>query len=251
MTPGSILTITATGTNVAPQSVDGISPFSFGLRLFLVSYDRLPVACATTFGQESAISTNNIQSAKLLTYGSLNEGNSGPFSISLPVTLNSGTGRLLVCAYTRYGDSDDAAWASTEVTIAAGSAKPVIPASRFSFRRVTLGATGGCWPLATTPKEQAQGLRGVRRPAMPMVFVFQKAGSYAFSMAGAPAPLNGVWIGSAKTVIGRWHGTPNSATQHVPPAPVTAVVEYPLGWRAPAEGARLRVGRSCSSRGGF
>jgi uncharacterized membrane protein (UPF0127 family) len=54
-----------------------------------------------------------------------------------------------------------------------------------------------------------------------MVFIYQQAGYYAFSMTGAPVPLNGVWVGSAKTVIGRWHGAPNSATQHIPPAPVT------------------------------
>jgi uncharacterized membrane protein (UPF0127 family) len=245
LTPSSVLTITATGTNVAPQSVDGIAPFSFGLRLFLVSYDRLPVPCATTFGRESAISNNNIQAAKLLTYGSLSEGNSGPFRISLPVTLNNGTGTLLICAYTLYGDSDDAAWASTEVTITRGGGKP----SQFAFRRVTLGATSGCWPLATTPSQRAQGLRGVLHPALPMVFIFQKPGSYAFTMTGTPAPLIGVWIGVANTVIGHWHGTPDSTTPHTAPMPITKAVLYPVGWRTPSAGARLRLGARCRSSG--
>ena len=49
------------------------------------------------------------------------------------------------------------------------AAKP----SDFSFRRVTLGATSGCWPLATTPSEIAEGLAGVRHPTLPLVDTFR------------------------------------------------------------------------------
>jgi hypothetical protein len=71
LTPGSVLTITATGTNVQPM---GISIFNFGLDLSLVSADLLPVPCAVSESQEGAISVNNAQAVKLLTFDDLNEG---------------------------------------------------------------------------------------------------------------------------------------------------------------------------------
>jgi uncharacterized membrane protein (UPF0127 family) len=82
-----------------------------------------------------------------------------------------------------------------------------------------------------------------------MVFIFEQPGSYAFTMTGAPAPLTGVWIGRANTVIGHWHGTPDSTTPHTPPMLITKAVLYPVGWRTPADGARLRPGAICTSRG--
>lgn len=119
----------------------------------------------------------------------------------------------------------------------------------FPYRRVRLGATSGCWPVATTMALQDEGLMGVRHPARPMLFVFPQAASVAFWMENTPAPLTGAWVGAANTVIGHWHGVPNTNTQHLPPAPVIAVVEYPVGWRVPADSARLTMGGSCSSRG--
>ncbi|MBO0729613.1 MAG: DUF192 domain-containing protein [Acidimicrobiaceae bacterium] len=158
------------------------------------------------------------------------------------------TGSLYVCGYSNFAGSQDAAWDSYgPITI-----KPRIPASRFPSRRVTLGAASGCWPVASTPRERAQGLSGVRHPARPMMFTFRKASSsYRFAMVGVPAPVNAVWIGSGRTVIGRWHGTPNSSAMHAPPAPITAVVVYPRGWRVPPNGARLRVGGRCKSSAGL
>lgn len=88
----------------------------------------------------------------------------------------------------------------------------------------------------------------MRHPALPMVFVFQKPGPYAFTMTGASAPLTGVWISRASTVLGHWHGTPNSSASHTPPVPISTVVLYPVGWRTPADGA-LRLGARCASPG--
>ena len=119
----------------------------------------------------------------------------------------------------------------------------------FPYRQVRLGATAGCWPVAATLPLQDQGLMGVAHPTRPMLFTFRPAGPYAFWMMNTPAPLTGVWVGTGLTVIGRWHGIPNTDTQHVPPAPLAAVVEYPAGWRVPPNGARLAVGARCSSAG--
>ena len=90
---------------------------------------------------------------------------------------------------------------------------------------------------------------GVPHPARPMLFVFAQAASDAFWMENTPAPLTGAWVGVADTVIGRWHGVPDTDTHHVPPAPVVAVVEYPVGWRVPTDGAYLTMGVPCSRRG--
>jgi len=241
LTPGSILTITATGTN---GPVNGNGTFSYGLDLALVAANALP-SCATSSSAEQTITGNNPRYGSWLTFHVLDEGMSGPFTLTTPVTLNRGTGPVRICAYSVYGVGDDAAWASTEVTIARGGGT----SSEFSFRRVTLGGASGCWPLATTTSERELGLGGVRHPALPMVFTFQKPGSHPFTMTGVPAPLTGVWIGRMGTVIGHWHGTPNSKTLHTPPMPITKAVLYPVGWRIPADGARLRLGARCKSSG--
>lgn len=167
----------------------------------------------------------------------------GPFTIPLfEASADNFTGPLYICAYSDWA-TEDAAWASFgPVTVT-----PAIPASQFRSRMVRLGATRGCWPLAQTEKEQAQGLTAVSHPARPMLFTFKKAGSQRFSTLGVPVPLNGVWIGRGDKVIGRWHGAANSDTTHKSPASVTAVVLYPAGQRVPANGARLQLGASCSS----
>jgi hypothetical protein len=143
LTPNSIMTITATGANVAPMSVYGISTFEFGLSLFLVSADVLPAPCATTRGVEGFIALNNAQYVHDLTPAVLLEGFSGPFTISVPVTLNSGTGHLMVCAYSVYGDIDDAAWASTEVTIEPAGGSQVAGAKPAATRRPRVTRSGG------------------------------------------------------------------------------------------------------------
>jgi len=152
------------------------------------------------------------------------------------------SGPLYICGYSTYA-AEDAAWYEFgPVTIT-----PPISAKSFPSRSVRLGSTGGCWPLAQTQKEQAQGLTSVRHPARPMLFTFKQAGSHAFSMVGVLTAMNGVWIGPGNKVIGRWHGTPDSDTIDKPPAPVTDVALYPAGMRLPADGARLQIGTSCSS----
>lgn len=125
LTPGSVLTITATGSNEQYSFQQG-TPFTYGLDLFLVSADELTSPCATSENAEETISANNARYVRLLTFDELNEGQSGPFDISTPVTLNNGTGHLRICAYSVYGFLDDAAWATTEVTIAAAPGKPAV-----------------------------------------------------------------------------------------------------------------------------
>ena len=115
---GKPLTIVATGTN-APFG----TPIDYGLRLFAIDHKLLPIPCAQGFSMEETISTDNPQAARLLTFENLNEGLSGPFTISLPVTL-AGPGDLLICAYSVL-ITDDAAWASDEATVApATGSKP-------------------------------------------------------------------------------------------------------------------------------
>lgn len=135
---------------------------------------------------------------------------------------------------------------ATALLATAGTA---LAAEGFPYRQVRLGATSGCWPVATTLALQEEGLMGIAHPTRPMLFLFSQPESYAFWMEDTPAPLNGAWVGTANTVIGHWHGVPETDTHHVPPAPVVAVVEYPVGWRVPEDGAHLTVGEACSRRG--
>src|SRR5262249_50959223 len=111
----------------------------------------------TTRGPENTIAANNDQAVKNLTFAVLDEGASGPFTISTPVILNNGTGHLLVCAYSVYGDSDDAAWASTEVTIGpaggwpgAGGKPAVVGRPRVSRSGGRLLCSRGTWSQRPT-----------------------------------------------------------------------------------------------------
>jgi len=244
LTPGSLLTLTGTGVN----NLDGLQTVKqFDLEMFLVA-GKLGVPCQQTDGEEMDVYYNNRGYVDWVTVPALLEGQSGAFRVSTFVTLNDNSGPLLVCAYTQFGGSDDVAWASTEVTIRSKPAEP----SDFSFRRVTLGAASGCWPVATTPSERAEGLRGVQHPTLPMVFIFQRPGSgpsYGFTMTAVPSPLTGVWIGRAHTVIGHWHAVSESSTVHTPPMPITAALLDPTSFRTPATGARLQLGAGCKSNG--
>jgi hypothetical protein len=118
---GQVLTIVASGSN-APFG----TPIDYGLRLFAIDHAQLPIPCAQSFRMEETIWEDNPQAGALLTFENLNEGLSGPFDISLPITLG-GPGDLLICAYTVLV-TDDAAWASDELTIAPGG--PNSPSSR-------------------------------------------------------------------------------------------------------------------------
>jgi uncharacterized membrane protein (UPF0127 family) len=59
------------------------------------------------------------------------------------------------------------------------------------------------------------------------------------------AALTGVWVGAAGGVIGYWRGRPRSLELHSAPAPVSAVIEYPVGSRLPYAGAPVKVGGAC------
>jgi hypothetical protein len=123
--PGSTLQVTTTGPLVAHQPVTIVAtgtnapfgtPIDYGLRLFAIDHKLLPIPCAQGFSMEETIWEDNPQAGRLLTFENLNEGLSGPFTISLPITL-AGGGDLLICAYSVLV-TDDVAWASDEVTIA-------------------------------------------------------------------------------------------------------------------------------------
>jgi len=140
LTTGSLLTLTGTGVN----NLDGLQTVKqFDLEMFLVA-GKLGVPCQQTDSEEFDVYYNNRAYVDWVTVPALLEGQSGSFRVSTFVTLNDNPGPLLVCAYTQFGGSDDVAWASTEVTIRRKPARP----NDFSFRRVTLGAASGCWPVA-------------------------------------------------------------------------------------------------------
>jgi hypothetical protein len=102
LTPGSLLTLTATGVD----DLDGLqTTLQFDLEMYLVA-GALGVPCQTTNGAELDILYNNPGYVDHVTIPSLNEGQSGPFKISTFVTLNNGTGPLLVCAFTQFGGLD-------------------------------------------------------------------------------------------------------------------------------------------------
>jgi hypothetical protein len=138
---GKLLTIVATGTN-APSAV---VPIDYGLRLFAINHKLLPEPCSQSFETEETISSDNPQASRLLTFEDLNEGLSGPFTISLPITPGA-AGDLLICAYSVLV-TDDAAWASTEVTIVkAGHGKPSVTARpRITRSGDQLRCSRGTW----------------------------------------------------------------------------------------------------------
>jgi hypothetical protein len=131
--PGSVLHVTTTGPLVANKPLTIVAtgtnapfgtPIDYGLKLILIDPTILPGPCQQSFNTEDTTWENNPQAGRLLTFESLNEGLSGPFTISLPITPG-GSGPLLICAYTVLV-TDDAAWASTQVTIAAAAVRPTV-----------------------------------------------------------------------------------------------------------------------------
>jgi hypothetical protein len=109
---GRPITIHATGHN-APDNLD--VHLGYGLDVVLVDPRRLPGPCKRAFEAEVTDITNNPGDGALLTFEDLNEGSFGPFNIPVRFTTR-GHGPLLVCAYSRYV-TDDAAYASTRVTV--------------------------------------------------------------------------------------------------------------------------------------
>jgi hypothetical protein len=142
---GKLLTITATGTN-APDS-QGV-PIDYGLNLILVDPSKLPGPCFPSFNTELTEITDNPDAGRLLTFETLNEGLSGPFTIPLYFTP-AGSGSLLVCAYSMFV-TDDAAYASTQVRIAPppgpGARRPVnTRRPRLTRSGNRLSCTRGSW----------------------------------------------------------------------------------------------------------
>jgi len=148
--PGSVLHVTTTGPRVANKVLTIVAtgtnapfgtPIDYGLRVLLIDPTLLPGPCKQSFNAEETDWENNPQDGRLLTFADLNEGLSGPFTITLPITPG-GPGRLLICAYTVLV-TDDAAWASTEVTIAS---KPIATARpRIARSGNRLACSRGTW----------------------------------------------------------------------------------------------------------
>jgi len=238
--------VLATGSNQAPGgNQSDLVPYRLNLYLLSAKVG----SCPMTNGGMANLVKQHPNDTKIVFKTPVPEaatggpGLDGPFTIPLfQVTAGNYTGPLYICGYSTYATEDAAWYEFGPVTIT-----PPIPAKSFPSRSVRLGSTGGCWPLAQTHKEQTQGLTSVRHPARPMLFAFKRPGSYPFLMLGVFTAMNGIWIGAGDTVIGRWHGVPDSDTIHKPPAPVKDVTLYPAGMRLPADGARLQVGTGCST----
>jgi hypothetical protein len=159
---GSELTLTATCANAA-QEPFGTPDGRYDLELFAVDHTLLPVDCAQSFETEDTIYTTNPQAVNFLTFGGLNEGQSGPFTIQLPVPATT-AGDSLVCAYSVF-ITDDAAWASTEVKITA-TAKPVASGlPRVSRSGNRLRCSPGTW--SGSPTSYAYRWLVLRKAASP------------------------------------------------------------------------------------
>jgi hypothetical protein len=169
--PGSVLHVTTAGPQVAGQVLTIVAsggnapfgtPIDYGLRLFAIDHAQLPIPCAQSFSLEETIWENNPQAGALLTFENLNEGLSGPFDISLPITLG-GPGDLLICAYTVLV-TDDAAWASDELTIAPGGTEQPVVTTRPRITRSgnRLVCSHGVW--AGKPASFAYRWREVHKP---------------------------------------------------------------------------------------
>jgi hypothetical protein len=140
--PAKVLDIVASGSNAA-DSLD--IHLDYGLDVILVDVSKLPGPCQQSYNAELTNITNNPDAGRLLTFEDLNEGSSGSFQITLPFTPG-GSGTLLVCGYSRYV-TDDAAWGSTQVTIAApGTHKPVnTTRPRITVTGHRLACSRGTW----------------------------------------------------------------------------------------------------------
>lgn len=146
LTAGQVLTITGSGTNaVADPSLD--VPLSYGLDVFVVNAAKLGSCDQSESAELNDVTNTN--AGRLLTFESLNEGPSGPFSIPVKFTPG-GPGQLLVCAYSVYV-TDDAAWASAEARISPAHSKPAnrrLP--RVAIAHGKLGCSRGSWSGSPT-----------------------------------------------------------------------------------------------------
>jgi hypothetical protein len=164
MVVGSEAKITATGTN-APQGNLGFGPF--GLVLYTVNHDALPIPCQTTENAEETLYVNNTRYMADLTFRNLDEGEQGPFSISTYVPITS-PGHFQICAYSVL-ITDTAAWASTLVTIAPNAvarpavARPTVTATpRVTRSGGRLHCSRGSW--SGSPTSYTYRWRVLHRP---------------------------------------------------------------------------------------
>ncbi len=138
---GRPIDIVATGSNQISNPALGVN-LNYGLDVYVVDPTKLPGPCQTSDSAESTNIANNSGSGRQLTFEQLNEGISGPFSITVPFTPE-GTGLLLVCAYSEYL-TDDAAWATTEVQVTSGLPAIVAPPRVRQTGRL-LRCSAGTW----------------------------------------------------------------------------------------------------------
>ncbi len=127
----------------------------------------------------------------------------------------------------------------------------VVENTGFDWHQVSIGGRVQCLPVASSLGAQHQGLQGVKHVVRPMVFAYSPPDTPSFWMDDTPAPLTGVWVGAAHRVIGYWQGQPESDALHPPPAPVSAVIEYPRGAPVPARGTAVTVGGHCPAQVGL
>ena len=128
------------------------------------------------------------------------------------------------------------------VLIGCGSA-----AASFQWRKISIAGRTHCLPVAFSLADQERGLMGVKHVVRPMVFAYSPPATPSFWMKDTPAPLTGVWVGARGHVIGYWHGRPQTTDLHSPPAPISAVIEYPATAQVPARGSRFAIGPRCTT----
>lgn len=103
------------------------------------------------------------------------------------------------------------------------------PEARSCHLEFAHGAVLEEMPLATTPRQQSQGLQGVADPAPGMVFRWEEPARPAMWMKDTPAALDAAFINADGIVIHTATMKPHSETRHYAPEPVIAVVEVPAG----------------------
>lgn len=145
--------IEATDSNQVPPNAI-VSTIPFGLDLVVFNYDLLPIQCPDSESAAVTDATDNPKAGALLTFEQLQEGASGSFDIQQTFTPG-GPGKLLICAYSEYVN-DDAAWASTLVTVApaSGGTTPP-PTSSTPTPTTTTPTTTTPTPTTTTPTPTA------------------------------------------------------------------------------------------------
>jgi hypothetical protein len=151
------VSVVATGTN-APKS----EPILYGLKVFAIDHKQLVVPCSQSSVIEQTTVDDSPQAGVDLTPLPGIEGLSGPFTLSVPLTLGA-SGDPLICAYSLssrnvLGGAADAASPSTEVTISATGAEPRSLRSHLASRAPGTGcAARAAAGRATRPRTRTRG----------------------------------------------------------------------------------------------